>query len=317
MPSPAPATLRACACLVLAAAIAPAARGEKTVVVRSVVDYMYAKQQRENPGQIETYVFARGRYFNDTPMDRYLARMEFRTIATTLAQDLRKNSYLPAPSLLDADLVLVVHWGVTQAIETAADATQYDQDLVRVAANAAEEARTQLDDPAVRNNLEAVKQAQLEATQAQLDLRNQTSLSLSMNRRDEGHQQSNMELLGLQNALYEADKGMFVSELGETLRLMINEERYFIVVMAYDAKALREGRKRRVWTMRGSIRAAGVNFAIALDRISGAAANAFGRPQSGLAFEIGKDRRVKEGKVEIGEITVLGEASLPASARKQ
>lgn len=316
-PSPRSGTLRALVCLALATAAMPMARADKTVVVRSVVDYAYAQRQKENPGRVETYVFAQGKYFNAIPMDRYLERMDFRTIATTLAQDLRKNSYLPAKSFITADLVLMVHWGVTQAIETDAGLMLHDQDLVRVASNAAEEARAQLDDPTVRGNLEAVQQAQLAVAQTQFDQRRESALTLTMNSRDENQQQTNMELLGLQNAIHEEDKAMFGSALGETLRLMVNEERYFVVVMAYDAKELREGRRKRVWTMRASIRGAGVNFAIALDRISGVAADAFGRPQDGLSFEVSKDRRLKEGKVEIGEITVLGEATLPNSGKKQ
>jgi hypothetical protein len=291
-------------------------RADKTVVVLSVVDHAYAQRQLAEPGKVETYVFARGQYFNAIGMDRYLARMDFRTIAATLAQDLRKNSYEPAASLLTADLVLVVHWGVTQPAATAAGTLLHDQDLVRVAAGAVEDAREQ-EANALAGGLAAISQSQLASAQAQFDYRNEASTAFAMNSRDEGRQQTNMEILGLQNALYEEDKSMFSSALAEALRDMVNEERYFIVVMAYDASALREGRKRRVWTTRASIRSPGVNFAIALDRMSGAASSAHGRPQGGLAFEVGRDRGVKEGKVEIGELVVLGEARLPAAPAKR
>ena len=66
-----------------------------------------------------------------------------------------------------------------------------------------------------------------------------------------------VELLGLQSAVYESEKAIFDSSLGDTVRHMINEERYFVVVMAYDGPAMREGRKKRLWTTRASIRAAG------------------------------------------------------------
>jgi hypothetical protein len=288
-------------------------RADKTVVVRSVVDYAYAQRPPPTAEKVERYVFARGQYYNAIPMDRYLGRMEFRTLAATLAQDLRKSFYEPASSILTADLVLVVHWGVTQAASSLGDGMLQDNDLLRLAGDAVDSAREL---SANASNLESISQAQLATAQADFDLRNASSTALAMGARDEGRQQSNLELLGMQGAVYQEDKSMFGSALADALREMANEERYFFVIMAYDAQAMREGRKKRLWTTRASIRGAGVNFAIALDRMSGAAAEAHGKPQGSIAFETSRDRRVKEGKVAIGEITVLGEAAPPATTKK-
>lgn len=85
------------------------AQADRIVAVRSVVDHAYAARRANEPDRVETYVFAQGQYFNAIPMDRTLERMEFRTIATTLAVDLQKQRYAPAASVLAADLVLVVH----------------------------------------------------------------------------------------------------------------------------------------------------------------------------------------------------------------
>jgi len=286
------------------------ARAEKLVTVRSVVDRTYAtRRAAQNPPPIETYVFAQGRYLNAIPMDRYLERMDFRTIATTIAGDLKPRGYEPAKDYSQADLVLVVHWGVTMGNENAAGMLLHDYDVLQTAVNEAAAAMAVVNDPGPDGigALDAL-------IEAQLAVRRESSTTMMAHSRNEVQQTSNATLLGLQSAMADEESAPFGSEFGTTLRLMANEERYFIIVIAYDAAAMRAGRKKQLWTTRASIRAAGVNFAIALDRMSGTAGAFHGLPQNGLAMETSQDRlnkKVKEGNVSIGEIKVLGETSAP------
>jgi hypothetical protein len=177
-------------------------------------------------------------------------------------------------------------------------------------------ARERADDPAKRSGdgrgvLEAVEETQL-AYQAE------SAVSGSVARRSAIQTHTNAELLGLQSTLAEEDKAPFGSALADTLRLMLNEERYFIIVVAYDAAAMREGRKQRLWTTRASIRAAGVNFAMALDRISSTAAGFHGVPQASLAFEKSTDRAAvpKIGQVLIGDLKVIGDDQPPIPTKR-
>lgn len=194
---------------------------------------------------------------------------------------------------------------MTQENQTAAGSFLHDYDLVREASNAVTEARDRRESPETGRQL-GVDQAYVEA---QADFRRVALVSLNDHARSGTEVATNVELLGLQSSLDEADGALFGSALGDTLRYMVNEERYFVIVMAYDGPALREGRKKRLWTTRASIRAAGVNFAIALDRVSAAAASFHGAPSRGLNFETTRDRKIQRGEVNVGELTVMGESS--------
>ncbi|MEO7412065.1 MAG: hypothetical protein ABIZ81_01805 [Opitutaceae bacterium] len=293
---------------------------DRTVVVRSVIDPAYAARRAANPERVETYVFARGQYYNPIPMDRYLERMEFHTIAATIASDLRKDRYKPVSSILAADLVLAVHWGATQPNETSANSALHDFELMREASNAVNEARERIEDPEERRK-ETARSTIGEAgfldviMEAQTNFRQESANTLSAHTDNENRRQTNVELLGLQSAVYESEQSVFNSALGDTVRHMINEERYFVIVMAYDGPAMREGRKKRLWTTRASIRGPGVNFADALDRLSSAAGAIHGTPQGALVFASGQARKRKEAEVQVGEFKVLGDPSAPTPAR--
>ena len=292
---------------------------DRTVVLRSVVDHAYAERRAAHPDRVETYVFARGQYYNPIPMDRFLERMEFHTIAATIATDLRKGRYKPVSSILLADLVLVVHWGATQPNETAAAAGLFDQDVMREASNAVNEARERVDNADLKSEaglLQGMKDT-LELMDARTGLRAASSDTISSNTVNENRRQNNVELLGLQSSIYESEQAVFDSALGDTVRHMINEERYFIIVMAYDGPAMREGRKKRLWTTRVSMRAAGINFSDALGRLSSSAGSIHGTVQEGLVFTSSRERKPKEGEVQVGEFKVIGDSSAPTPAGKR
>lgn len=60
----------------------PLLRGEKLVVVRSTADVTYAQRRSAtNPPKPETYVFAKGQFFNGITYDRTLLRTPFLRIA--------------------------------------------------------------------------------------------------------------------------------------------------------------------------------------------------------------------------------------------
>src|SRR5882672_11108056 len=92
-----PPALPSCLFALLMVAATVPAQAEKLVTVRSVVDPAYAaRRAAAGPPRAESYVFNKGKCFNEVPMDRYLERMDFRTIASTLAVDLKKQKFEPA-----------------------------------------------------------------------------------------------------------------------------------------------------------------------------------------------------------------------------
>lgn len=287
-------------------------RADRIVTVRSVVDPAFAAQRSSADfPAVQTYVFARGQYFNAIPMDSVLERTDFFTIAKTLAADMRGRGLEPAKAIANADLVLVVHWGVTLENPNPAAFLLQDFDVIREASNVLNDAYRAAEDPAKLNDPNA---RILEGTvEAQIDLRRESAVTNLMGERDARGGHTNAELLGFQSNLVDGEKLPFSNAMGDAVRSMVNEERYFVIVIAYDARALREGRKRRLWTTRASIRAAGINFAGALDRLSATAAAYHGSPQTELLLENSRHRpRVRDGKVEVGEIKVIGDSGPPA-----
>src|SRR6187549_1988293 len=61
----------------------------------------------------ETYVFMEGNRIKGGTVDRSIERMPFREIAEFLAPKLTTQNYWPTSDVKEADLVLLVHWGVT------------------------------------------------------------------------------------------------------------------------------------------------------------------------------------------------------------
>jgi len=114
---------------------------------------------------------------------------------------------------------------------------------------------------------------------------------------------SHAALLGFTEVLRIDDAAPAPTATGDTLRSMLEEDRYFVILVAYDAKALRAGQKRQLWTTQMSISAAGLNFPAALDRMSGVAASQYGVRKAAITIQDGVER---PGKVDVGEIPFLG-----------
>ena len=298
------------ATLALAMLASVLARAEKLVTVRSVADRAYAaRRAAANPPPTETYVFAKGQFSAGVTHDPGLEKLNFMSMARTLAVDLKKQHFEPAKDVGTADVIIVVHWGVTLPNDRGVSLFANDPEAInnaRRAVDAAfEQEATEMRDFAAGGPPPVSTMLGLHESK-ETDLRRESQLSNMMYAGNESLEQSNAELLGFSSALAkEEDRLLFESALGETLRKMSDEERYFIILMAYDAKELRAGRKHRLWVTRMSIRSAGVNFPMAIDRMSGAAALIHATRQTGIALEIAKDR---PGTVKIGELKVIGEA---------
>jgi hypothetical protein len=104
-----------------------------------------------------------------------------------------------------------------------------------------------------------------------------------------------------------------VGDMARELQSDVEEERYYIVVRAYDFKALqRDGKQVVRWVTRISIGAQGHGFDERLAQMVAAAAGSFGQKQ-GL-----KRRYYGDPRVDLGEVEYLGVASpaKPAEAKK-
>jgi len=283
-----------CALLVAALFIAPDARawGEDPVAVDAGADKAYVDQKfggHAGNSKAETYVFAQGSHFGGTLRDSSLDNVQFTEIARDLAPDLAKHQYYPTKDQLKADLLIVVHWGVTDIKVTE------DKQIVMAQLNAdikSYNSQTGIRDPGP---------LQMDLAEIQ-----ENSDSVSMDHA------SNSDLLGYTAALRKEEylsQGMpnGMTNMDYRLRDDLAEERYFVILDAYDRSTIKGGKKgtkpKLLWSAHMSVRAVGRNFTDAVPAMSKVAADYFGQ-NTGLVVDA---QKVPEGLVKIGVPKTVGD----------
>lgn len=302
--------------LVLAAfgAAAPGARADDHVVVSARADGGYT-QRKFGAGQVrpESYVFGEGSFFGGITADGSLDRMRFRQVVESLAPELARQQYWPAKDIGSADLLLVVHWGVTTPHQSMRDSQNittlsFDpRDTPHIESTASDQL---FKDPTPANDTAGAGDGSPSDIAASL---RETEISPSFETikgfNDEAarnfSEASNAQLLGYTKALRQLGDKAFGSAEEATLRGDLATERYLVIVCAYDLKTPPPpGQKRRpVWVAHLNIRAAGTNFAIALNRMGQVGANFFGRTTDTPTTVQAK---VRQGHATPGELIILG-----------
>ena len=291
------------ACALLAGLPHALADQHVAVISTASAEYTQRKFAGDEP-RTETYVFLEGRFFDGATLDRSLEQMSFRRIAELLAPELAKQKYLPARAIAQADLLLVVHWGAT---------------IPRVTTNQMRSIETISVDNSLEKQLETELKAILVADTPALE----ALLTTTGDEADRqiGHEQferladnldlesglaSNAQLLGYALELNRLGKRPFFSAEEGTLMSDLGNERYFVIVKAFDLHAPAEpGRKNRaLWTLHVNIRSPGQNFASALSLMGPAAAHYFGRTSDGVMTVRPKER---QGQVTLRELVIIGE----------
>jgi hypothetical protein len=240
----------------------------------------------------QSYVFTEGKFFAGQNDDASLAQMKFGDILKTLAPNLARQNYFPTKDVASADIVIVVHWGTTTAYDDPQKQTMIDhlnESMTREGGNG------QID----QGTLNQVLADQANAL-------NGTTATVARN----------SALLGFQPEIEKEQKKLFASTSEQTMEAELNEERYFVILMAYDLQRMKKEHKSRVlWATRISVRSPGHNFTEAMPALVEAGAEVYGRQVDGL---VRVNERSHEGHVNLGEMKVLGvvEKSKPGEKKK-
>ncbi len=293
--------LALCACLAAAPltrawhddSVAVAAGADKDYVLRKFGDHGTAKA--------ESFVFAQGKFYGGYLRDGSLERSQFADIARDLAPDLALQRYYPAADPKNADILIVVHWGIT-SVEENPDHGQTDLDQLqkdgaaynsKLSAGAGGSSKGGIADPGFLNS--------------DLDIAYGRSAASGTG------PAGNAQLLGFDAELQKEEyRSLGVAsgytEMDLRLRKEIADERYFVILMAYDYRSLKEGKKgvkpRLLWSTHFSMRATGFSFTEALPAMGKVAANFFGHQLDGLLLDA---RKVPEGRVDVGVPRVVDE----------
>lgn len=293
-PSPLRLNLLWCAVLFVSSAFAD---NQVTVNAWARSDYV---KRRESDGKIrqETYVFGAGRYFSGSTVDHSIDGLPFREIAEFLAPELARRNYLPTAAVNQADLLLVVHWGTTMPRVTL-DQMRGTTDFSIDHADERAAQREFNDTMGISGLVSDVNDADLKTGFEQGE-----RLTDDLDR--DARASSNAQLLGYTQELRRFSNGAKVTEEEATLRANLEEERYFIIIKAYDfQRKLSLGPKNRpLWTLHLNMRSPGQNFKTAMTCMSNVAADYFGRKMDGL--KVGRPG-VKEGTVKLAPLIIIGE----------
>jgi hypothetical protein len=227
-----------------------------------------------------------------------------------IALPLATQNYVPARDPKSAKLLIMVYWGTTHAPENASDTPAYQR--LREASNAANIAMQQLKDGsqsagntsgvsplmalrALKSNYESAE-GQMEAAQ--------DSVQNEDNIRDK-EDFLNAKMLGYESWWEKSlgdHRGTALQSQRQDLLDELEENRYFVVLMAYDFQLLwKEKKHKELWETRFSIRQRHHEFDKDLPTMAQYASQYFGQDSHGLVH-----RDIPLGHVEVGPVQSLG-----------
>jgi hypothetical protein len=251
---------------------------DRVAIKAFATDEYTVARARDDSKKIQTYFIAEGKYYPGNTARPGMKEVTFMEIAQDLAFNLKRQNFFSEINKDKGDLLILVHYGVTD----------YDPDYME------ERSIDSIDDfgfGVVENDDPLLVSAVREEFQAQL---------FDMQTTNEGNSQG----LGLKARLLGMDK-LFSSNATDQqineLREMLEEERYFIVLNAFDLPLFRKGEKKLVWSTRYSIRAGGKKFDQAIAELNVVAGEYFGKNFKGLNLKRASDK----SNVEMGNVEVL------------
>jgi hypothetical protein len=291
------------------AVAAPSARamdpvvGAEAVASKVAKDYVRARMP-DGSFVPELYAFGPGGNWGGELKDLTIDKMTFLDVAHVIAKPLALQKYFPGTDPAKTKLLIMVYWGTT------AVPPPYEQDtLYHNYQQALEEYRLLItqsggslknDQVATAPNVAILDEANnvLSAGLHQLDIENHIRDRIDF---------KNAEMLG-----YDVS-GLIGTERGDYLKHTamrterndevddIEENRYFVVLMAYDFQLLWKQRKHKLlWETRFSVNERHNAFDKALPALAQYASLYFGQPSNGLVKS-----RVLDANVEVGEPTLI------------
>lgn len=260
--------------LFLASKLVAASAVESTVGITAVSSQVNKEYVRatlpDGSVQPEEYAFGEGGRLDAPFRDASIEKLSFKDVAGVISAQLRSQHYIPAKSLNSEKLLIMLYWGTT---------TRPDE--VSTTSGHAFSATG-------NGGMLAMDNIQRDL----LDFKNAKILGYNA------------------EATIQSDFGNFLTTSGMTGLLQaeliseLEDNRYFVVLMAYDFQLLRRQNKHKMlWQTRFSINEAQNHFDRALPAMAQYASRYFGQDSHGLLRT-----HVPDGQVKVGEPKSVGEA---------
>ncbi len=277
------------------------AAADPNVVVSAAANPEYtARKYGDGTTTPETYVVMQGNYFEGYTVDRSVDRVPFRRIAEIFAPELAKRNYWPARTTQEADLLIVVHWGTTNPPPSNQELRAQTSVLPSYVADT--ELNIQSRYYGAPNDIASVMMGELNGEV--VNVRRFAALEIGTDQLANKSRYERIALL-LGYARPELRQLMTIPVEWNSFQTNLREERYFIILKAYNLHASTPAeRSRAIWTVWLNMSSPGNSFQTALDRMSAVAADYVGRTTDRVET-VGEPR---EGKVTIGPVVTHGEA---------
>jgi hypothetical protein len=291
--------LRPALCLLLLALSGQAARAatgdEEIVAVSSRASKGYARTKLPDGSfQPETYAFGNGGHVGGPMVDDTIDKLDFMDVARVVAVPLAERQYLPAKDPQKTNLLIMVYWGMTAGTKDTVNSQAYQN---------AQYSQSLAPPPPPPPPHGAANTSSAPATAQGIDVESLQMMMVANRQRDDADMKNAM-LLGYDSELI-ATKGLentalrgYHNDLIEDLE----DNRYFVVLMAYDFPTLMKEKKHKLqWETRISLRQRGHDFGKSLPAMASYASRYFGEETDGLVRN-----PVPEGHVEVGEVKTVG-----------
>jgi hypothetical protein len=262
----------------------PSNRGLASVAVSAGADEGYSLQKFGGIGaepKAETYVLAKGTFFEGFVRDSSLAREQFTEIVRVLEPALAVDRFYPSKEPKKANLLIVVHWGSTY-VDEAPDAAATG------GAGGGGAAGGEIGRLSLPSFFWPEQLAYSDA-----------DINYQLLGFDAARQKQYYRSLGLPMLRGPEADGRRFDDL----------YRYFVILEAYDFQTVGAGKvgpkPKLLWSVHYSLPAIGNNFSDGLPAMSKVAAKFFGRNIGGVLF---RAQKIPEGVVKIGDPKEIDEA---------
>jgi hypothetical protein len=291
------------------ASLAATAYAENLVAFSTRVSNGYARKKLpDGTFQQETYAFGKGDDWGGARVDASMDKLDFMDVARTISVPLAGRGFVPTRDQATTNLLIMVYWGTSRTPEysTHSHSLLMAQDAEREqnqAAMATSHALAQ-SGKATGGNAADIKVAKTMQASADADMRADLEGLQAEEQRREDADVNTATLLGYDWWWLSTVAASGGGERALRKKDMLDEleqDRYFVVLMAYDFQAMTKHRSKLLWEAHISISEHSNQFDQRLATMVTEASQYFGADSRGLQHEA-----LPDGKVDVGPLRNLG-----------
>jgi hypothetical protein len=251
----------------------------------------------------ETYAFGEGGAWKGDKADSSIDNLKFLGVAHMIAFPLASQNYLPSRDPNTSKLLIMVYWGTTHAPEHASESSDYVN--LQNTQGKLDQVLSQIKVPPASSKNPLINGMTAEIGAAEDAVSTAMAGVVAENHMRDQDDQRNAMMLGYDSWWEQTRKydGTPLAYQREDMLSELEENRYFVVLMAYDFQILWKQKKHKLlWETRFSIRQRHHDFDKDLPAMAQYASRYFGQDSDGLVHEA-----IPLGRVDIGEVKSLGE----------